>query len=74
MSGIAAIGSVDGPAVIEGFALVGVDVHVVVDADVADAWDGLDDDVGLVILSREVAAILGARVDDHPDRLVVVTP
>lgn len=74
MSRVAAIGSVDGPAPIGGFALVGVEVYPVDADDVTEVWDGLGEDVGLVILTPDVAAILGDRVDDDPDRLVVVTP
>lgn len=58
----------------EGFALAGVRViPAATDTEVAVAWSGLDDEVGLVILSP-AAALVRATLADRPGVLTVVMP
>lgn len=72
MSRIVAIGATHD---LEGFGLAGVKVvPAATDADVAEAWSLLDDEVGLVILSPAAAAALGPEVAVRTDVLTVVTP
>ena len=66
--------AIGGSGSLDGFALVGVTVvRTTSDEDVLAAWQALDDDVALVVLSPEAALALGDRLD-HEDRLTVVTP
>ena len=44
------------------------------DSEVVAAWNGLDDRVGLVILSKAAADALGPRVDERAQTLTVVMP
>ena len=72
MSTVVAIGA---DSALEGFALAGVQIIVAeADADIAAAWDRLNDEVGLVILSAPAAQLLEARLDSRPDLLTVVMP
>lgn len=73
MGRIAAIGT--GPRV-EGFALAGALALTAETPDaVRGAWDGLDPDVVLVILTPSAAAALAGRLDDPATtRLTAVTP
>ena len=58
-----------------GFALAGVRVvRATTDAEIQRAWQRLDPDVGLVILSEFAAQRLGAALDDRPDVLTAVLP
>jgi vacuolar-type H+-ATPase subunit F/Vma7 len=66
MSRIVALGEAESAEV---FAMVGVEVVAVSDADALKrAWAGLRDDVGLVILTRSAAQMLGRSLheDGHP--------
>ncbi|MFA9565085.1 MAG: V-type ATP synthase subunit F [Acidimicrobiales bacterium] len=59
----------------EGFALAGVPVFTAAtDAEVAAAWTGLGDDVGLVILSPAAARQLRHELDSRQDVLALVMP
>ena len=59
----------------EGFALAGVHViSAATDAEVDAAWTGLDDAVGLVILSPAAARHLEGKLDARADVLTVVMP
>lgn len=72
MSTVAAIGETHE---LEGFALVGVAVTpAATEAHIVDAWRNLDDDVGLVILSRAAAEALRPMFADRPDTLTVAMP
>lgn len=73
MGAIAAIGS--RPRV-QGFALAGALVVAAETPDaVRSAWDGLDTDVVLVILTPSAAAALAGRLDDlSATRLTAVMP
>jgi vacuolar-type H+-ATPase subunit F/Vma7 len=72
MSSVVAIG---GPDSIEGFALAGAIVKIAVEPDaVRRAWDDLDDDVGLVVLSATAAEVLGDARQDRQSTLTVVMP
>jgi vacuolar-type H+-ATPase subunit F/Vma7 len=58
-----------------GYVLAGVTVvHTATEAGTTDAWERLDDDVRLVILSADAAAALGSRLDERPDVLTVELP
>ena len=60
---------------LDGFALAGVRVvAAATDAAVMAAWQDLDHDVGLVILSSAAADILRPILPDRPDTLTVTTP
>jgi vacuolar-type H+-ATPase subunit F/Vma7 len=60
---------------LEGFALVGaVVIRAAGDAAISAAWNGLDTDVGLVILSPDAAKILGSRLGERTDVLTVTMP
>ncbi len=64
-----------GSGELDGFGLVGVNVIATpTPASVLAAWEGLDDHVGLVILSPTAAATLGPRLSERPDVLSVTTP
>lgn len=66
MSRIVALGEAEN---VEVFAMVGVDVVAVSDAAaLRRTWVGLRDDVGLVILTRSAAQMLGRSLHDagHP--------
>jgi vacuolar-type H+-ATPase subunit F/Vma7 len=72
MSTVAAIGATHE---FEGFALIGVSVITATDeSQVLDAWRRLDDEVGLVILSRDAVGILRPMLADRPHTLTVVMP
>ena len=72
MSSIAAIGN-DHDLV--GFALAGVDVkRATSDAQIDAAWEGLEPDVGLVILSPRAAERLSEALRQRPHLLSVVLP
>jgi vacuolar-type H+-ATPase subunit F/Vma7 len=59
----------------EGFALAGVPViPAATDAEVAAAWTGLGEDVGLVILSPAAARQLRHELDSRRDVLALVMP
>jgi len=61
-------------ASVSGFALAGAAVHVAADAAaVVSAWERLDDDVGLVVLTPRAAAALGRRLRSA-SALVCVLP
>lgn len=63
MSRIAAIGSARR---IAGFALAGVDVHPSESAEDAQAaWEELEPDVGLLVLTPEAAAALETRLSER---------
>ncbi|MFK8022407.1 MAG: V-type ATP synthase subunit F [Ilumatobacter sp.] len=58
-----------------GFVLAGVRVvDAATEAEIERAWDDLDDDVGLVILSADAAAALRPNLADRPDVLIVELP
>lgn len=58
-----------------GFTLTGVPVFTAgTDSEIVAAWDGLDDDVGLVILSDRAAQVLRAEIEGRADRLSAVMP
>jgi vacuolar-type H+-ATPase subunit F/Vma7 len=60
---------------VRGFALAGVDVRTTADADSARAaWEALDADVGLVILTPAAAAALRPALASAPRRLCVELP
>lgn len=71
MSTVVALGETD---TLEGFALAGVTV-IRADGDaVLDAWNGLGDEVGLVILTPAAAARLRRVLASRPDILTAVMP
>lgn len=58
---------------IEGFALAGVHVSAAsTDAAITAAWEELDSDVGLVVLSPAAAEVLGDQLGSRQDLLTVV--
>ncbi len=60
---------------LEGFALTGVRVLRATDPGaVTAAWQTLDPDVGLVVLTTEAARVLGGTLADRPDVLTAVLP
>jgi vacuolar-type H+-ATPase subunit F/Vma7 len=60
---------------LEGFALVGVDVRAAESAEaVHGAWEELDRDVGLLILTPEAAAALEGRRAEREDVVWVTLP
>ncbi len=59
---------------LEGFALAGVEVIVADAADAVSAWEALDDDVVLVILSPSAAAAVLGELHRRPEVLTVVMP
>lgn len=72
MGSVVALGESHG---LEGFVLAGAVFVRVADADdIVTAWDGLDDEVGLVILSQRAAEVLGDRLSSRADILTAVLP
>jgi vacuolar-type H+-ATPase subunit F/Vma7 len=72
MSRIVALGEADS---VEVFAMVGVDVVAVSDAAaLRRTWAGLRDDVGLVILTRSAAQMLGGSLHEAGHPLWAVMP
>ena len=72
MSTIVALGEDDRLA---GFALAGASViEAATDAEIRRAWDGLDTDVGFVILSAHAAQVLDPLLGDRSDVLTAVLP
>lgn len=72
MSTIVALGEDDR---LEGFALAGASVITAsTDDEIRRAWDRLDSDVGLVILSASASRALESRLDERPDVLTAVLP
>ncbi|HLF00240.1 MAG TPA: V-type ATP synthase subunit F [Gaiellaceae bacterium] len=72
MSGVVAIGEARR---LTGFALAGVDVRTAETAQAAhDEWDGLERDVGLLILTPEAAAALEGRRSEREDIVWVSLP
>lgn len=72
MSRVVAIGQ---ERQLAGFALAGVDVRAAESAQAAqDAWDGLERDVGLLILTPEAAAALEGRRSEREDIVWVSLP
>ncbi|MFI5286947.1 MAG: hypothetical protein ACHQ4F_11575 [Candidatus Dormibacteria bacterium] len=72
MSRIVALGEVES---VELFAMVGVDVVAVSDAGaLRRTWAGLPDDVGLVILTRSAAQMLGPSLHEAGHPLWAVMP
>jgi len=58
-----------------GFVLAGVRVvDAATEAEIERAWDDLDDDVGLVILSADAADALRPNLAARPDVLTVELP
>lgn len=58
-----------------GFVLAGVRVlEAETTAEITRAWDDLDDDVGLVILSADAAALVRPSLVDRPGVLTVELP
>lgn len=58
-----------------GFVLAGARVvDAATEAEVERAWDDLDDDVGLVILSADAADVLRPSFANRPDVLTVELP
>ncbi len=58
-----------------GYALAGAEVvPALTEAEVAAAWDGLADDVALLVLTAEARALLGARLEERPEVVWVVVP
>jgi len=61
--------------VMTGFAVTGVPVITAeTESEIIAAWDGLDDDVGLVILSARASEVLRADLEGRADRLSAVMP
>lgn len=72
MNTVAAIGS---DHLLEGFTLAGVRVITAEgDAAIEAAWAGLEDTVGLVILSAEAATVLAPEIARRRDRLTLTLP
>ncbi len=72
MGSVVALGETDE---LEGFALAGVRVVAIgTGADALSAWEALDEDVGLVILSSAAAAVLRTELGGRPEILTVVMP
>ncbi|HLN06892.1 MAG TPA: V-type ATP synthase subunit F [Acidimicrobiales bacterium] len=72
MSGIVALG--EGQRV-RGFALAGATVVVAEDeAEVTAAWQALEADVGLVLLTPAAAKVVAPYVRDRPHLLTAVMP
>ena len=72
MSTVAAIGATHE---MEGFVLAGVQLHPAeTEPEVAAAWNELDADVGLVILSSAAAETLAEQLTARSDVLTVVMP
>jgi vacuolar-type H+-ATPase subunit F/Vma7 len=72
MSGVVAIGE---DRRLAGFALAGVAVHAAETVQaVHDAWERLDRDVGLVILTPQAAAALDDRRSEREDVVWVSLP
>jgi vacuolar-type H+-ATPase subunit F/Vma7 len=72
MSSVVALGEIDA---LEGFVLAGVTVvTAATDAEISTAWQGLDTDVGLLILSVHAAQVLEPVLAERPDVLTVVAP
>jgi len=70
MTRIAALGALEE---VQGFALAGADVIAVADDDAARrAWDTLDDEVAVLILTPAAERALHARLDERPALLPVV--
>ncbi len=62
-------------AELAGFVLAGVRVlPTATDEETLGAWTAMDDDVGLVILTRRAAESLRDVLDERPRTLTVVTP
>jgi vacuolar-type H+-ATPase subunit F/Vma7 len=62
-------------AELAGFVLAGVRVlSTATDEETLGAWTAMDDDVGLVILTRRAAESLRDVLDERPRTLTVVTP
>ena len=58
-----------------GFALAGVRVlDAASETEITRAWEHLDDDVGMVILSADAADTLRSSLADRPDILTVELP
>jgi vacuolar-type H+-ATPase subunit F/Vma7 len=58
-----------------GYSLVGAEVHHAVSpAEIEAAWTSLDDDVGLVVLTRESYGVLEQRLAERGDLLWAVVP
>ena len=58
-----------------GYALAGARVApAVTEAEVAAAWDGLGEDVSLLLLTQESRELLGARLEERPEIVWVVVP
>jgi hypothetical protein len=58
-----------------GYALAGAELrHAVAPAELDAAWAGLDDDVGLVVLTPESYAALEARLAEREDLIWAVLP
>ena len=72
MSRIVALGDDDR---LEGFALAGASVIAAsTDDEIRQAWERLDPDVGLVILSVGASRVLESRLDERSDVLTAVLP
>ena len=62
-------------AELAGFVLAGVRVlPTATDEETLGAWTAMDDDVGLVILTRRAAESLRDVLEERPRTLTVVTP
>ena len=58
-----------------GYALAGAEVyHALGPADVEAAWDGLEDAVGLVVLTPDSYAVLESRLSEHGRLVWAVVP
>jgi vacuolar-type H+-ATPase subunit F/Vma7 len=63
------------PGRVAGFALAGARTVVAEDEpDLVAAWDALDGDVAMVLLTPAAAAALEGRLAERPDLLVAVLP
>lgn len=72
MSRIVALGEDDR---LEGFALAGASViQATTDDEIRRAWDGLDPDVGFVILSTRASQVLDPLFGNRSDVLTAVLP
>ena len=72
MSTVVALGS---GHKLEGFALAGVTVvEARTDTEILQAWQHLDSEVGLMILSVPAARVLQPLIHERPDVLTVAMP
>ena len=69
VGGVAAIGE---PVRLRGYALVGAELCAA--EDFAADWEGLPDDIAVLLLTRTAHAALAARLHERPELLWAVVP